>query len=427
MANSLLPNAKRVGALGSILPEETAQPIAGMQTVPVYQIQPDSPVLGSGEKLQDVYGTSQLPMFNFAKRVQTGEVTFNPSDPFHQTQAEALAQVPETELKAAGIDISTKDLIANLAQPALQAVVSRAGAAAPGLTNTGFFNQLEPAAKSFLPDVMSGADPSVAQRLGLQAGEVAIPRSEAMKMGDQAFRTTPDANVFAVNESALNAHNTNLDIQGGGPAIQSMGKGSPGMFDKGGMFSSAPGGGFAGYTPSFSQMGTSFGLDLGFNLFSGMKPKQAIKNSLLSTAGMAIGTTLGGPIGGFIGSTIGKVIGGRVICNELYRQGLMSKKQVILDYRFTRDYLTPTHVRGYHFYSIYAVKQMRKGKMVNMWKHLATHRANEISYIYGERDKPDYLGKIYRRLLEWPSFLIGAFCPASDWTILYNHKEIKNG
>ena len=86
---------------------------------------------------------------------------------------------------------------------------------------------------------------------------------------------------------------------------------------------------------------------------------------MISTAGTVVGTAIGGPIGGFIGGSIAKIVGGRVICNELYRQGLMSKKQVILDYKFTKDYLTPTHVRGYHFYSIYVVKQMRKGRMVN--------------------------------------------------------------
>ena len=40
--------------------------------------------------------------------------------------------------------------------------------------------------------------------------------------------------------------------------------------------------------------------------------------------------------------------GGRVICNELSRQKLMTRHQVVLDYKFTRDYLTPTHVNGYH-------------------------------------------------------------------------------
>ena len=40
--------------------------------------------------------------------------------------------------------------------------------------------------------------------------------------------------------------------------------------------------------------------------------------------------------------------GGRVICNELSRQKLMTRHQVVLDYKFTRDYLTPTDVNGYH-------------------------------------------------------------------------------
>ena len=130
MANSLLPNANKVGALGSILPDNSTQN-NNLQTVPVYQIQPWIH-LQTGQRLQDVYGTSQLPMFNFAKRVQTGEITFDPSDQFHQTQAEALAQSPEPELAAAGIDISTKDMITSLAQTAAGAVVGKAGQMAPG-------------------------------------------------------------------------------------------------------------------------------------------------------------------------------------------------------------------------------------------------------------------------------------------------------
>jgi hypothetical protein len=432
MANSLLPNANKVGALGSILPDDNTQN-NNLQTVPVYQIQPDTPNLQTGQRLQDVYGTSQLPMFNFAKRVQTGEITFDPSDQFHQTQAEALAAIPEPELAAAGIDISTKDMITSLAQTAAGAVVGKAGQMAPGFGSSAkFMESLVPAAESFLPDALTGASPSVAKQFGLQAGETAINYDTALALRNQGatILPTPDANVFKVNTNVIDAQRADAALGFGSigeGGIVGSGKASPGMFDKGGMFSTAPGGGFAGYTPSFAQMGTSFGLDLGFSLLSGMKPKQAIKNSLISTAGTVVGTAIGGPIGGFIGGSIAKIVGGRVICNELYRQGLMSKKQVILDYKFTKDYLTPTHVRGYHFYSIYVVKQMRKGRMVNFWKHLATHRANEISYIYGERDKPDYLGKIYRRLLEWPSWLIGAFCPTSDWTILYKHKEIKDG
>ena len=136
------------------------------------------------------------------------------------------------------------------------------------------------------------------------------------------------------------------------------------------------------------------------------------------------GTALFGPIGGWAGRILGNEFGGRVICNELMSQGLADRKQVVMDYRFTRDYLTPTHVKGYHVWAVWMVKQMRKGRFVKFWSHVAGHRANEIAYIYGERDKPDYLGKVYRKIFEPVCWTVGIFCEKTDWSILYNKKEI---
>ena len=102
----------------------------------------------------------------------------------------------------------------------------------------------------------------------------------------------------------------------------------------------------------------------------------------------------------------------------------MTRKKLVLDYKYTRDYLTPQHVAGYHLWSIWMVKQMRKGKFVKFWNHVANRRANEIAYIYGQRDKPDYLGKIYKKILESNCWFLGYFTKESDWSILYNEKEI---
>jgi len=186
-----------------------------------------------------------------------------------------------------------------------------------------------------------------------------------------------------------------------------------------------------GFSPT--AMATQFGVSFGVNLITGSgKPIERIEEAADSAAGAtifgAIGTAIGGPVGGFIGSTIGSIIGsgGRVICNELMRQKLLSKQDVILDYRFTRDYLTPTHVKGYHVWAIHVVQQMRKGRFVKFWKHIAKHRANEIAYIYGKKDKPDYLGKIYRKIGEPTCWVIGVFCEQSDWSILYKEKKIGN-
>ena len=125
-------------------------------------------------------------------------------------------------------------------------------------------------------------------------------------------------------------------------------------------------------------------ISFGINLASGMKPKEAVKSAGASAIGAYIGQALIPipVIGGVIGSAVGSIIGGRVICNELQRQGVMTRKQVVLDYRFTRDHLTPQHVNGYHIWAVWMVRQMRKGNFVNFWKHVAGHRANEIAYIH---------------------------------------------
>jgi hypothetical protein len=154
-------------------------------------------------------------------------------------------------------------------------------------------------------------------------------------------------------------------------------------------------------------------------LISGESAIDAARKGLKVGAATYIGSFFG-PLGTLVGS----ILGGRVICNELMRQGVMTREHVVLDYRFTRDYLTPTHVKGYHVWAVWMVKQMRNGRMVKLWAHVAGHRANEIAHIYGKRDKPDYLGKVYRKILEPICWSIGLFCKQTDWSILYKTKEI---
>ena len=151
-----------------------------------------------------------------------------------------------------------------------------------------------------------------------------------------------------------------------------------------------------------------------------------------TAARAAVGGGVGGYVGGYfgpIGSMIGSALGAsltrkRVICNELVRQGLMSREHMMLDYKFTKEHLTPQHVRGYHFWAVPVVRKMREGKSVGFWRHIATHRANEIAHIYGKRDKPDYLGKVYRRIFEPACWLVGAICKQKEWQSLYSTKGI---
>jgi hypothetical protein len=75
-------------------------------------------------------------------------------------------------------------------------------------------------------------------------------------------------------------------------------------------------------------------------------------------------------------------------------------------------------------WALWMVKQMRKGKYVKFWTHVVKHRANEIAYIYGERKKSDYLGKLYRKIFEPVCWTLGLFCKETDWSVLYKTKEV---
>ena len=410
--------------------------------MPIYQVQSQDPGLATGE-LQKLYGTAAMPMFQWAKRIQTGEATFDPANQFDREAADFIASASDADLEAQGLDVSVKDTLAQAGGFAAQAVVSKAGlqaATKAGLTGVGrdftklvpsgdFTSQLMPAAKSYLPEfaggpsglqVFSGTDPAVAAQFGLQPGQTAISKAsfqslQGMKGGNLLAGTPIGKGGMAVQTNALNQV---AGENAGQMAIASQAP-DPGMFEPGGFFDK----GTTGYTPSLGQMGMNFGISLGVNLLMGASPKEAAKKAAISTAGTAIGTIAFGPVGGFIGGTVASVIGGRVICNELVRQGFMNRNQIILDYKFTRDYLSPQHVKGYHAWAIHIVRRLRKGKGVKMWRHIATHRVNEIAYIYGERDKPDYLGKIYRHVGEKGCWLVGLFCEKSDWSVLYKTKE----
>ena len=179
---------------------------------------------------------------------------------------------------------------------------------------------------------------------------------------------------------------------------------------------------------NFSSAATASLFNFGFRVASGQDIDDAAKSAADAGAVTYLTTALlmGTPFAPFatvIGGVVGGLVG-RVICNELMKQGIMDRKQVVLDYKFTRDYLTPQHVAGYHVWAVWMVKQMRKGRLVGLWSHIAGHRANEIAYIYGERKKPDYLGKLYRKILEPICWTVGAFCKETDWSVLYTKKEI---
>jgi hypothetical protein len=451
----------------------TADDDDGSINVPVYQLRtfdPSGPL--AGRSLQDVYGTSAMPYFDFVKRIQTGTVTFDPADPYHREAADAFGFSPDAPGTAA--------MLAQVGGSVAQALISKASSLATSEVGKGalesfldpdanlaFFENIPAAAKSYLPGYTStGAEKTAALRAAqnLSKGQTLVPADQISIYGTPAgkMQTISGKNYFPVKDANVGIGQAAMmnpatykgftsdylsagevaadallspggdDFVMGGPSgaadylsSQNISGTSGGFMEDtlGSTFSTEPGGGLAPGSPTAASVGVGFGVSLGVGLLMGQKPKEAVKNAAFQTAGSVIGTAIGGPIGGFIGGSIGGMVGGRVICNELCRQGFLTRKDVMLDYKFTVEHLTPIHVNGYHIWSLGVVRKLREGKGIKLWHHIAKHRANEIAYIYGERDKPDYLGKIYRHIGEPLCYAMGIFCKRTDWSVLYQKKE----
>ena len=400
-------------------------------TTPVYQLQTQGL---PGYNLMN-YGMAGNAPYEFVKAVQTGEVTFDSTDPNHQQmideyEARRLAGDAPPDAPSWGQILGATAV--GVAGPIVantfgQAYANTGGDISEALTST-FKNPLS--GGEFSNKTESGTAFDNARFFGDDArvGDIFIPN---LNKYDTSNFTRAEMNAL----DAIRKSSSNNILKGGGADVD---KTNLAILEKAGIksepltstnLSSRRG----NIWTDKSNIGSSIGIgamSFAASLIAGEGAKKAAKRAVGTGLGKYLGTAISSmmgftsPIGGYVGSLIGGAAGGRVICNELMRQGVLDRKHVLLDYRFTRDYLTPTHVNGYHVWAVWMVKQMRKGKFVKFWKHVAGHRANEIAYIYGERDKPDYLGKVYRKILEPICWSIGVFCKKSDWSILYKTKEI---
>lgn len=355
----------------------------GSFTYPIYGVQANT--YTGGQSLQDVYGTAAMPMFQWVQRIQTGQGSFNPDDPADTEMLDRYEEFLENNPQAQMEMPSTAEIVRNVAMPL---ALSTGAALGTQLASSGDLDVLGAGVEGF--KTMGGKGLS-------DSSTTSFLRPEIETGGFSPDPKLDSSQIASANNIVTQTPPTSGDLLRFGTDA-----------------------GRANWMSNAGAGAVSFGL----NLLTGKDPVKAAKAAGATTILGAAGTALFGPVGGWFGRLLGNEFGGRVICNELMRQGIMTRKQVILDYKFTRDYLTPTHVNGYHVWAVWMVKQMRKGKFVKFWKHVAGHRANEIAYIYGERDKPDYLGKVYRRLLEPLCWSIGLFCNQSDWSVLYNKKEI---
>ena len=393
-------------------PLENPQPVTPTTTVPVYNIQTQG--LPSYDLMN--YGMAGNTPYEFVKAVQTGSVTFDNQDESHQEMIRRYQEMMDQGAlppDAPSLDDLLKGTAASFAAP-VGAAIGAQFATSPDLSpmlnlktglSEGFKLSTDPLSMALKSKDFVFPD--------LEAGQVFQPEfynaATAKRAGVSAefnkLTKAGDLNKGVILEDKVNRQDFDL-AKGITKDVDTT---------------------FGDRLMSKGNIGGAFGAGIGaigVNLLLGKNLKESVKSGVGVGLGQFIGNAIFPGFGGFIGSALGGMLGGRVICNELMRQGLMTRKHVLLDYRFTRDHLTPTHVKGYHVWALWMVKQMRKGKFVKFWKHVAGHRANEIAYIYGERDKPDYLGKVYRKILEPICWSVGMLCKKSDWSILYKSKEI---
>ena len=87
---------------------------------------------------------------------------------------------------------------------------------------------------------------------------------------------------------------------------------------------------------------------------------------------------------------------------------------------YTLNHISKTTQRGYHYWAVPYVKLMRKSKLAEaVMRPVAIHRANELAYQMGIREKGDLLGKFFRLTIEPVCYLIGLVVEQKDWSTLY--------
>ena len=349
--------------------------------------------------LQDYYGSDIMPSLNWVTKIKTGEVVYDPAD-----------EEQDTLLKDYEAFIAENGQIEGLPSP--NEIMKKEFAPIAGQIVEGVSSSL-----AMGGGVLGGLPYAPTGALDVATGKTLF---DLNKLTETQFEPLGATN--AITGEGLIDSTKAVEALGSKEAVENLG----GIIGKSDILSET--------NPSFTTRllddqqlkGAAVGAvgNFAVQLALGRDPVKAAKSAGAGALGKILGNAILPGFGGVIGGVLGSIVGGRVICNELMRQGFLTRKEVVLDYKFTRDHLTPTHVNGYHVWAVWMVKQMRKGRFVEFWKHVAGHRANEIAYIYGERDKPDYLGKIYRKILEPTCWVIGSFCKGTDWSVLYKQKEI---
>ena len=430
------------GAFGDVITLDDAGDTTDADTdfkYGVYQLATQKPDLEEGE-LQKIYGTGEMPIYEWVKTIQTGERTYDPNDFEDRRRLEEYKRLGAQEGMLTPEQIE-QQMIADTATGVVSTVgvgvgksLAEGGDITSGIKSAfGFGDLPSDILKPYRASELSKFARGELDTKGLIYNEGLANRDVAKAFQNEdlydKIAKKDRINIAGKGEDPIYAY------KGDGDVIKGLDKADTENI----------GGGFQNYNDKtipdksryfdrvkadatskstfFSSAGAGIGTfftDL--LLTKGKDPAKSAKKGAGAAVGTYIGTVLGGPIGSVVGATVGASLGGRVICNELRRQGLMKTKDVTIDYKFTMENLSPRHIKGYHFWAPRIVLGLRKGKMVKFWHHIAQHRSNEVQYLMGERKKPDYLGKLYRHIFEPICYIIGIFVNKRDVSFLWKEK-----
>ena len=119
--------------------------------------------------------------------------------------------------------------------------------------------------------------------------------------------------------------------------------------------------------------------------------------------------------------------GGKVICTELCRNGVIEHDVWMADLDYSRKHFSEQTMRGYHLWGVPYVKLMRKSPLFAKLAQYPTQAfAQDIAYRMGVRAKPNYMGWALRELAFRPvCWSIGVFAKARDFQHLWTGKTAK--
>ncbi|SCA56407.1 hypothetical protein MTBPR1_20255 [Candidatus Terasakiella magnetica] len=116
--------------------------------------------------------------------------------------------------------------------------------------------------------------------------------------------------------------------------------------------------------------------------------------------------------------------GAKVVCTELFRQGLMSKKHYQACHLYASRHLSAQFMKGYHFWAVAYVKVMRRSPLASrLILPFAVARAKEVTYRLDWAHKGSLMGKLICGLHDRACSLLGYLVDNVEYQQLYENAK----